>query len=75
VAELSDIAIKGFVRNLRASFKENILLTHRGLSGPGIVQISFYWNAVETLSINLFVELEPIPLFDCTTRRTAQHLT
>jgi len=35
------------------SFKENILFTHRGLSGPAILQISSFWQAGEYVSINL----------------------
>ncbi|WP_413484092.1 NAD(P)/FAD-dependent oxidoreductase [Morganella psychrotolerans] len=34
-------------------FAENILFTHRGLSGPAILQISSYWQAGEYVSINL----------------------
>lgn len=35
------------------SFRENILFTHRGLSGPAILQISSYWRAGQSISINL----------------------
>ncbi|EPL6454735.1 MULTISPECIES: NAD(P)/FAD-dependent oxidoreductase [Providencia] len=38
-------------------FKENILFTHRGLSGPAILQISSYWNPGEYVSINLLPTL------------------
>ena len=34
-------------------FDENILFTHRGLSGPAALQISSYWTPGETLSIDL----------------------
>jgi predicted Rossmann fold flavoprotein len=37
----------------RRSFRENILFTHRGLSGPAILQISSYWREGDTLSLNL----------------------
>ena len=36
------------------SFLENILFTHRGISGPAALQISNYWHPGEELSINLF---------------------
>jgi len=39
-----------------ASFKENILFTHRGLSGPAILQISSYWRAGQAITINLLPE-------------------
>ncbi|MBN3263645.1 aminoacetone oxidase family FAD-binding enzyme [Pectobacterium brasiliense] len=35
------------------TFRENILFTHRGLSGPAILQISSYWQAGEYVTINL----------------------
>jgi predicted Rossmann fold flavoprotein len=34
-------------------FSENLLITHRGISGPVVLQISSYWKEGETLSINL----------------------
>jgi len=39
------------------SFKENILFTHRGLSGPAILQISSYWQAGQAVTINLLPEI------------------
>lgn len=38
------------------SFRENILFTHRGLSGPAILQISSYWQAGQAIIINLLPE-------------------
>ncbi|MEO1889822.1 MAG: NAD(P)/FAD-dependent oxidoreductase [Cycloclasticus sp.] len=58
LAELSGIAIDCLVSNERADFRENILLTHRGLSGPAILQISSYWNAGEAVTINLLPDLD-----------------
>ena len=40
------------------SFKENILFTHRGLSGPAILQISSFWRAGQAVTINLLPELD-----------------
>ena len=37
----------------RVSFSEMMLLTHRGLSGPAILQISSYWKPGETIEIDL----------------------
>lgn len=42
----------------RAEFVEDLLLTHRGLSGPGILQISSYWSPGHAVSIDL------LPSFD-----------
>jgi predicted Rossmann fold flavoprotein len=35
-------------------FRENILFTHRGISGPAALQLSSYWNSGETITVNLF---------------------
>lgn len=40
------------------SFKENILFTHRGLSGPAILQISSYWQPGESLHIDLLPHID-----------------
>ncbi|MBE0149516.1 NAD(P)/FAD-dependent oxidoreductase [Serratia sp. PL7] len=40
------------------SFRESILFTHRGLSGPAILQISSYWQPGEFVSINLLPTLD-----------------
>ncbi len=39
-------------------FKEAMLFTHRGLSGPSMLQISSYWQPGETLEINLLPETD-----------------
>ncbi len=50
---LTGIAIDASISNSRTSFRENLLFTHRGLSGPSILQISSYWQPGETVTINL----------------------
>ena len=57
-SELSGIAIDSLVSNEHIRFRENILFTHRGLSGPAILQISSYWQAGEAITINLLPELD-----------------
>ncbi|AZL86016.1 NAD(P)/FAD-dependent oxidoreductase [Aliivibrio salmonicida] len=53
-SELSGIAIPVVVESESGdSFKENLLFTHRGLSGPSILQISSYWNAGQKVMIDL----------------------
>ncbi|WP_133128432.1 NAD(P)/FAD-dependent oxidoreductase [Legionella nagasakiensis] len=54
---LSGIAIDSLVSNERNQFRENILFTHRGLSGPAILQLSSYWNPGESVVINLLPEV------------------
>jgi predicted Rossmann fold flavoprotein len=50
---LSGIAVPCLVSNKRQSFRENILFTHRGLSGPAVLQISSYWQPGEEVMVNL----------------------
>jgi predicted Rossmann fold flavoprotein len=54
---LSGIAVPCVLSNKRQSFKENILFTHRGLSGPAILQISSYWRPGEVVIVNFLPEL------------------
>src|SRR5215469_2631474 len=41
-----------------ASFRESVLFTHRGLSGPAILQISSYWHPGDAILIDLLPELD-----------------
>lgn len=59
-AALSGIAIDSHVSNEHQGFRENTLFTHRGLSGPAILQLSSYWQPGETVSINLCPAVELI---------------
>ena len=52
-ADLSGISVDAVVSCSRVSFRENLLVTHRGLSGPAILQISSYWQPGDDLSVNL----------------------
>jgi len=40
------------------SFRENILFTHRGLSGPAILQISSFWQPGDTVHIDLLPHID-----------------
>jgi predicted Rossmann fold flavoprotein len=44
--------------NLKGKFREDLLFTHRGLSGPAILQISSYWQPGTPIIINLLPELD-----------------
>jgi hypothetical protein len=50
---LSGVSFEASVRLGAALFRENVLLTHQGLSGPAILQISSYWEEEASLSIDL----------------------
>jgi predicted Rossmann fold flavoprotein len=47
---------RGTKRNTKLAFRENMLFTHRGISGPAILQISSYWDGKEPISLNLAPE-------------------
>ncbi len=51
--KLSGISCEVTISNQRASFREDLLFTHRGLSGPAVLQISSYWKPGETVCIDL----------------------
>ena len=50
---LAGVSVEAVVSCGRQSFRENILFTHRGLSGPAILQISSYWREGEPISLDL----------------------
>ena len=51
--ELSGTSVDCLVSCNDTSFRENILFTHRGISGPAILQISSFWLPGDTVQINL----------------------
>lgn len=50
---LAGVATPAKVRANGTGFEEAILFTHRGLSGPAVLQASSYWQEGETISVNL----------------------
>jgi len=52
-APLAGVSAPARVSNARKSFDEALLFTHRGLSGPSILQISSYWREGEAIRVNL----------------------
>lgn len=59
--ELSGVSLPARLSNTRTSFDEALLFTHRGLSGPSVLQLSSYWREGEDISVNLIPDLA---LFD-----------
>lgn len=57
--EISGTAVDVIVECNNVSFKEAILFTHRGLSGPAALQISSYWKLGDEISVNLLPDLDP----------------
>ena len=58
--ELSGTSVDCWVSCNGQSFRDNILFTHRGLSGPAILQISSFWNTGDTVEINLLPDLDAL---------------
>jgi predicted Rossmann fold flavoprotein len=50
---LSGISLDAIASFGAHSFRENILFTHRGLSGPAILQVSSYWRQGEAITLDL----------------------
>jgi predicted Rossmann fold flavoprotein len=61
-AELSGVSVDAVVRWNGESFRENLLFTHRGLSGPAILQISNYCQAGDALAVDLLPEQSALEL-------------
>lgn len=55
---LSGISLPSKVRYDKQCFAENILFTHRGLSGPAILQISSYWEPGEDITLQLIPDID-----------------
>lgn len=55
-AELAGVSVDAVVSYGKQAFRENLLITHRGLSGPVILQISSYWEHGQPLHLNLLPE-------------------
>jgi predicted Rossmann fold flavoprotein len=51
--DLAGVSVDAVVSCGKASFSEALLFTHRGLSGPAILQISSYWREGETITIDM----------------------
>jgi predicted Rossmann fold flavoprotein len=56
--DLSGVSIDAEVACGDGRFRENLLFTHRGLSGPAILQISSYWDGRTPLSIDLLPDCD-----------------
>lgn len=54
IGELSGISVDASASCNNTSFNENILFTHRGLSGPAVLQISSFWEPGQTVEFDLF---------------------
>ena len=69
-SELSGTSVDTIVSCNGQSFRENILFTHRGLSGPAILQISSYWNQGDKVEINLLPEIDVLEIIEQNLNKT-----
>ena len=58
VPEISGVALDVEARCGRARFREALLFTHRGLSGPAILQVSSYWKPGQEIVVDLLPDLD-----------------
>lgn len=58
---LAGVSLPSRLSNARTSFDEALLFTHRGLSGPSVLQLSSYWREGEEITVNLIPDT---PLYD-----------
>ncbi len=58
LAPLSGIAVDAVVSARGRKFREALLFTHRGLSGPAILQISSYWREGDAITLNLLPDAD-----------------
>jgi predicted Rossmann fold flavoprotein len=62
VPEISGVALDVEARCGRARFREALLFTHRGLSGPAILQVSSYWKPGQEIVVDLLPDLDAASL-------------
>lgn len=55
---LSGVSVTARVSHGKISFDEALLFTHRGLSGPSILQISSYWSPGDAITINMLPDVD-----------------
>lgn len=60
---LSGLSVEAVVYCGKANFAEGLLFTHRGLSGPSILQISSYWSEGDEIAVNLAPDTDMLAFF------------
>ncbi|MGD9588301.1 MAG: NAD(P)/FAD-dependent oxidoreductase [Pyrinomonadaceae bacterium] len=71
-SELAGISVDAEVTAEGHTFRENILFTHRGMSGPAILQVSNYWQKESPLHLDLMPELDVKDLLNSASGRAVQ---
>ncbi len=69
----AEVVATGGTKKQRASFREKMLVTHRGLSGPAVLQVSSYWREGGNVVVDLAPGIEVLaPLLQKNARRDAR---
>jgi predicted Rossmann fold flavoprotein len=72
LCDLSGVSTEVIASAGRQSFREKMLITHRGLSGPAILQISSYWSPSQSLTLDLAPDTQLFaPLLESASGRDA----
>jgi hypothetical protein len=71
--ELSGLSLEATVFFNKIFFQEGMLFTHRGLSGPSILQISSYWKLGDNIKINLSPKLDVFELLEREKKLNPKH--
>lgn len=59
---LAGVSLLAIVNHGKVNFREGLVFTHKGLSGPAILQISSYWREGDNILINLLPEIDVFSL-------------
>ena len=62
--ELTGLSVEAIVSFNKVLFQEGMLFTHRGLSGPSILQISSYWKQGDNIKVNLSPKIDIYQLLE-----------
>ena len=71
--ELSGLSLEAVVFFNKVFFQEGMLFTHRGLSGPSILQISSYWKLGDSIKINLSPKLDIFEILENEKKSNPKH--
>ena len=71
---LAGVSLEAVASHEKQSFRENILFTHRGLSGPAILQISSYWRPGNPIHLEMLPGVD-IMAHLCDRKRTRPRAT
>ncbi|MFN7009956.1 MAG: NAD(P)/FAD-dependent oxidoreductase [Allorhizobium sp.] len=72
LAPLAGVAVDAEVCHGKTAFREALLFTHRGLSGPAILQISSYWREGDEITLSLMPEVDFAELLKAAKRQNGR---